>query len=62
MRVLDSSSLERAAAQLEKSYGFLNSKEAARDPDLRDLFQSAAIQAFECTYDLAVKMIRRRLE
>lgn len=62
MSVLDYSSLERAVAQLEKSYGFLNSKEAERDPDLREQFRSAAIQAFECTYDLAVKMIRRQLE
>ncbi len=62
MSVLGYSSLERAVAQLEKSVGFLNSREAERNSDLREQFRGAVIQAFECTYELAVKMIRRQLE
>ena len=60
--ILDYSALERAAAQLEKSYGYFCSKEAEKDPDLREQFRSATIQVFEYTYELAVKMIRRQLD
>ncbi len=59
--VLDTSSLENALAQLEKSVAYLNSDMARRDSGLREQFRAAAIQAYEFTYELAVKMIRRQL-
>ena len=62
MKTLDCSAFERAVAQLEKSYGFLRSPLSDDKPDLREQFRSATIQAFECTYELAYKMIRRQLE
>lgn len=62
MTTLDCSSLERAVAQLEKSYDYLHSPLGREKPDLREQFRAAAIQAFEYTYELAVKMIRRQLE
>jgi len=58
---LDYSALERATAQLEKSFRYLHSDLARQDPDLREQFRSATIQALEYTYELAVKMIRRQL-
>jgi len=61
MTTLDTSTFERALAQLEKSYDYLHSDRAREDSDLREQFRAAAIQAFEYTYELAVKMIRRQL-
>ena len=58
---LDYSALERATAQLEKSFRYLHSDLARQDPDLREQFRSATIQAFESAYRLAVKMIQRQL-
>ena len=58
---LDYSALERATAQLEKSFRYLHSDLARQDPDLREQFRSATIQAFESAYGLAVKMIQRQL-
>jgi len=58
---LDLSSLRSALAALEKSLAFLDS-EMARDPDLREQFRAAAIQAFEFTHELAFKMLKRQLE
>lgn len=58
---LNFQSLQRAAAQLEKSYGYLHSDMARDNAELRDEFRSATIQKFEYTYELAVKMIRRQL-
>jgi nucleotidyltransferase substrate binding protein (TIGR01987 family) len=57
---LDLSPLRKAHAALEKSLGFLDSN-LARDPDLREQFRAAAIQAFEFTHELAFKMLKRRL-
>jgi nucleotidyltransferase substrate binding protein (TIGR01987 family) len=59
--MLDCSPLEAALAQLEKSLRYLNSDAARTDPELRKQFRAAAIQGFEFTYELAVKMIRRQL-
>ena len=56
------STLEKAMAQLEKSLAYLDSEMSRDDPDLRMQFRAASIQAFEYTYELAVKMIRRQLE
>ena len=58
---LDYSSLEDAVAQLQKSFDYLHGDLARTDPDLREQFRAATIQAFEFTYELAVKMIQRQL-
>ncbi len=58
---LDYSSLEGAVAQLQKSFDYLHSDLAQKDADLREQFRAATIQAFEFSYELAVKMIRRQL-
>jgi nucleotidyltransferase substrate binding protein (TIGR01987 family) len=58
---LDLTVLEKALAQLEQSLSYLHSDLAARDAGLRAQFRAAAIQGFEFTYELSVKMIRRQL-
>jgi nucleotidyltransferase substrate binding protein (TIGR01987 family) len=58
---LDVSSLRNALTALEKSLKFLAS-DKAKDPDLREQFRAAAIQAFEFTHELAFKMLKRQLE
>jgi len=58
---LDLTPLEKGLGQLEQSLSYLRSDIALRDPGLRAQFRAAAIQAFEYTYELAVKMIRRQL-
>jgi len=60
--ILNVSPLEKALHQLEQSLGYLHSDLAARDEGLRAQFRSASIQAFEFTYELGVKMLRRQLE
>lgn len=57
---VDFSSLEKAVSQLQKSFNYLYS-EMAEDEELREQFRAATIQAFEYTYALAIKMIRRQL-
>ncbi len=59
---LDLKSLDRALAQLEKSLAFVESALARQDAALREQFRAAAIQAFEYTYELSWKMLKRRLE
>ena len=58
---LDLSSLRDALAALNTSLRYLES-ELAADPGLRDQFRAAAIQAFEFTYELAFKFMKRQLE
>ncbi len=58
---LDLSSLRDALAALNTSLRYLESDLAA-DPGLRDQFRAAAIQAFEFTYELAFKFMKRQLE
>jgi len=58
---LNYSSLASAVAQLQKSFDYLQSDVARKDPGLREQFRAATIQAFECSYELAIKMIRRQL-
>lgn len=58
---LDYSALERAVAQLQKSFDYLHSSLARENSDLREQFRAATIQAFKYTYELAIKMIRRQL-
>ena len=58
---LDYSSLESAVAQLQRSFDYLHSDLARKDGGLREQFRAATIQAFEFSYELAVRMIRRQL-
>lgn len=58
---IDFSSLRSATAQLEKYINLYNSDLAQKDPDIREAFRAAVIQAFEFTYELSIKMIRRQL-
>ena len=60
--LLDVSPLEKAILQLEQSLGYLHSEMAAKDEGLRGQFRAASIQAFEYTFELGVKMLRRQLE
>jgi nucleotidyltransferase substrate binding protein (TIGR01987 family) len=53
---------EKALGQLEKSLYYVSSELASRDVELRQQFRAAAIQAFEYTYELSFKMLRRMLE
>ena len=59
--LLDLSSLRDALAALNASLGYLESA-LAGDPGLKDQFRAAAIQAFEFTYELAFKFMKRQLE
>jgi nucleotidyltransferase substrate binding protein (TIGR01987 family) len=58
---LDLSSLREALRALETSLRYLRS-DLAEDPGLADQFRAAAIQAFEFTYELAFKFMKRQLE
>ena len=58
---LDYSALEHAVAQLQRSFDYLHGDLARTDSGLREQFRAATIQAFEFTYELAVKMIQRQL-
>ena len=59
---LDLSSLAGAIAQLTAAVGYANSDLARSDPALAPHLRAAAIQAFEFTYELSFKMLRRFLE
>lgn len=58
---IDYSSLENALAVLRRSVHYLHSDLARGNPELREQFRGSTIQAFEFTYELAIKMIRRQL-
>ena len=58
---IDFSSLRSTTAQLEKYINLYNSDLAQKDPDIREAFRAAIIQAFEFTYELSIKMIKRQL-
>lgn len=58
---LNYSALEKAVAQLQTSFDYLHGDLARRDSGLREQFRAATIQAFEFSYELAIKMIRRQL-
>lgn len=60
--MIDLSSLEKAIAQLKKSLDYAYSDLAQNDPDIAQQFRAAGIQAFEYTYELAHKMLKRYLE
>lgn len=58
---LDLTSLRDALATLQTSLRYLASDLAA-DPGVKDQFRAASIQAFEFTYELAFKFMKRQLE
>ena len=58
---LDYSPLESAVAKLQRSLDYLHSELAMEDSGLYEQFRAATIQAFEFSYELAIKMIRKQL-
>jgi len=60
--MIDISSLEKAIEQLETSLNYLASPLAQNDGGIAKQFRAAAIQAFEFTYELSHKMLKRYLE
>jgi len=53
--------LDHAIEQLEDALGYCHSDLAASDPKLAAHLRAAAIQAFEFTYELCIKMLRRHI-
>lgn len=58
---LDLSSFQRAITQLEDALALCGSEGVQNDPRLMLHLRAAAIQAFEFTYELAFKMLKRYL-
>lgn len=59
---LDLSSLDKALVQIEESLSFASSPEAKANPRLFVQFRAAAIKAFEYSYELSWKSIKRFIE
>ncbi len=59
---LDLSTLEGAIAQLEDALDLYDSQLVQDNPRLKRHMRAAAIQAFEFTYELSFKMLKRYLE
>ena len=59
---LDLTPLDDAIAQLEEAIEYHGSDLASGDPALKLHLRAAAIQAFEFTYELSFKMVKRHLE
>lgn len=59
---LDLTSLRNAILQIEEALTYARSDLAKGDPRLARHLRAAAIQAFEFTYELSVKMLKRYLE
>jgi nucleotidyltransferase substrate binding protein (TIGR01987 family) len=59
---IDVGSLSKAILQLEEAIAYAHSDLAKSDPRLALHLRAAAIQAFEFTYELSFKMLRRYLE
>lgn len=59
---LDLSPLQKAIAQLDEALEYCDSDLARTDARLALHLRAATIQAFEFTYELSVKMLRRHLE
>lgn len=59
---LDLSPLEDAVSQLEEALEIYHSDLALTEPRLKRHLRAAVIQAFEFTYELSFRMLRRYLE
>ena len=59
---LDFTALRNAILQIEEALAYAQSDLARDDARLARHLRAAAIQAFEFTYELSVKMLRRYLE
>ena len=59
---LDLSPLENAVAQLGESLVLYDSDIVRQFPIIRNQMRAGAIQAFEFTYELSIRMIKRYLE
>lgn len=59
---LDLKPLEDTVAQLEGTLSAYNRPPVRDDPELQKYVRAAAIQAFEFTYEVTFKMIKRHLE
>lgn len=60
--ILDTTSLSSAIIQLENSLKYYHSDIVQQDAGLILQLRAAAIQAFEFTYELSVKMMKRYLK
>ena len=58
---LDLKPLENAVAQLDGTLAAYNRSPIRDDPELQKYMRAAAIQAFEFTYELVLKMLQRHL-
>jgi nucleotidyltransferase substrate binding protein (TIGR01987 family) len=58
---LQTTPFEKALVQLRTSLDYLRSPMAKKDPKLYLQFRGASIQAFEYSFELAAKLIRRQL-
>jgi nucleotidyltransferase substrate binding protein (TIGR01987 family) len=58
---LDLAPLKLAVTQLQKSLNYCDSTLAKQDIDIKEQFNTAAIQVFEYTYELSWKMLKRYL-
>ena len=58
---LELTPLEKAVSQLKGSMDMYNSELAENMPYTKQYFRSATIQAFEYTYELTFKMIKRHI-
>ncbi|MBI2083230.1 MAG: nucleotidyltransferase substrate binding protein [Deltaproteobacteria bacterium] len=54
--------LEKALNQLERGLQYLASIESQKDNELREQFRAAVIQAFEFSFELSWKLLKRYLE
>ena len=59
---LDLSPIEDAVAQLEDALVQCDSEIVRQFPQIRNQMRAGAIQAFEFTYELSIRMIKRYLE
>ena len=60
--MLNLTSLSNAILQIEEALAYAQSDLAKDDPRLARHLRAAAIQAFEFTYELSIKMLKRYLE
>ena len=60
--MIDLSTFEKAIEQGEEALSFCRSDMSRNDPRLAVHLRAASIQAFEFTYELAVKILKRFLE